>query len=119
MSENTSDWNFFSNYAHVLVCLAVNPDSRLRDIAERIGITERTAVRLVTQLEEASILARKKAGRRNSYVIDLDRRLRHPIESHRTVGDLLATILSAPEFNNLLQRSNSTGRRPRSRKMVR
>ena len=118
MSDNSSDWNFFSNYAHVLVCLAENPDSRLRDVAERVGITERTTVRLVTQLEEAGILIRLKAGRRNSYVIDLERRLRHPIESHRTVGDLLATILSGSEFKNLLQRSNGSGRQPRSRKAV-
>ena len=119
MSNTSSDWNFFSNYAHVLVCLAENPDSRLRDVAERVGITERTTVRLVTQLEEAGILMRVKAGRRNSYVIDPERRLRHPIESHRTVGDLLATILSGSEFKKLLQRSSGTGSRPRSRKAAR
>ena len=119
MSDTGSDWNFFSNYAHVLVCLAENPDLRLRDIAERVGITERTAVRLVTQLEEAGILTRLKAGRRNSYVIDLEVCLRHPIEAHRTVGDLLATILSGSEFKNLLQRSNGTRGQPRSRKVVR
>ena len=98
MSDTQTDWNFFSNYAHVLVCLAENPDARLRDVAERVGITERTALRVVTHLEEAGILTRVKVGRRNSYVIDPKKRLRHPIEAHCTVGDLLATILSGREY---------------------
>jgi len=105
MSGTNTDWNFFSNHAHVLVCLAENPDARLRDVAERVGITERTALRVVTHLEEAGILTRSKVGRRNSYVVDPDKRLRHPIEAHCTVGDLLATILSDSEYNNLMQRT--------------
>ena len=77
-SEAMGEWTFFSNYAHVLVCLAENPQARLRDVADRVGITERTAVRLITQLDEADILKRVKDGRRNSYVIDTSRNLRHP-----------------------------------------
>ena len=94
MSEPMSDWTFFSNYTHVLVCLADDPHARLRDVAARVGITERTAFRLITELEQAGILARVKKGRRNSYVIDTTKHLRHPIESHCTVGELLATILN-------------------------
>jgi len=108
MTDINTEWNFFSNYAHVLVCLAENSNARLRDVAERVGITERTTVRLVTHLEEAGILTRLKVGRRNSYVINPDKLLRHPIESHRTVGDLLATILSRSEYKKLMQRSGST-----------
>jgi len=107
MSDTNTDWNFFSNYAHVLVCLAENPDARLRDVAERVGITERTALRVVTHLEEAGILTRSKVGRRNSYAIDPDTRLRHPIEAHCTVGDLLATILSVSEYKKLMQRTGA------------
>lgn len=107
MSDTNTDWNFFSNYAHVLVCLAENPDARLRDVAERVGITERTALRVVTHLEEAGILTRSKVGRRNSYAIDPDTRLRHPIEAHCTVGDLLATILSESEYKKLMQRTGA------------
>jgi len=116
MSHAGADWNFFSNYAHVLVCLAENPDARLRDVAERVDITERTASRLVTQLEEGGILMRVKEGRRNSYIIDPDERLRHPIESHCTVGDLLATILTPADFKSLMQRSGGKrlGRRQRT-----
>ena len=107
MSGSSADWNFFSNYAHVLVCLAENPDARLRDVAERVGVTERTALRLVTHLEEAGILMRVKEGRRNSYIIELREQLRHPIESHCTVGELLATILSPADFKKLTKRSNA------------
>ena len=116
MSDAGAGWNFFSNYAHVLVCLAENPDARLRDVAARVDITERTAHRLVIHLEEAGILMRVKEGRRNSYVIDTDARLRHPIESHCTVGELLATILSSADFKALMERSGSTphGRRQRA-----
>lgn len=94
MNESSASWNFFSNYAHVLVCLAENPHARLRDLAERVGITERTAQRLVTHLEEGGILKRVKEGRRNRYIIDIRKHLRHPIESHCTVGELLATVVN-------------------------
>ena len=108
MTDTSNDWNFFSNYGHVLVCLAENPDARLRDVAERVDITERTALRVVTHLEEAGILTRSKVGRRNSYVIDPDKCLRHPIEAHCTVGDLLASILSDSEYKKLMQRTGTT-----------
>ena len=104
VSEAVGEWTFFSNYAHVLVCLAENPQARLRDVADRVGITERTAVRLITQLDEADILKRVKDGRRNSYVIDTSRNLRHPIESHCTVGAWLATILGPAKIRTLKKR---------------
>ena len=97
MAESNSDWTFFSNYAHVLVCLAENPRARLREVADRVGVTERTAVRLITHLDEAGILDREKEGRRNSYVINLSGHLRHPLEAHCTVGELLGLILE-PEM---------------------
>ena len=96
MSESGASWNFFSNYAHVIVCLADNPNARLRDVADHVGITERTALRLVTELEAAEILERVKAGRRNHYFINVDAHLRHRLESHCTIGELLATILDEP-----------------------
>jgi len=96
MSESGSSWNFFSNYAHVIVCLADNPNARLRDVADHVGITERTALRLVTELEAADILERVKAGRRNHYFINVDVHLRHRLESHCTIGELLVTILGKP-----------------------
>ena len=93
MATSLQNWTFLSNYAHVLVCLADNPDARLRDVAERVGITERTAFRLIGELEEAGILERAREGRRNHYVINTEAHLRHAIEEHCTVGELLETIL--------------------------
>ena len=104
-------WTVFSNYAHVLVCLAENPDARLRDVAQRVGITERTALRLVTQLEQSGILMRIKEGRRNSYIINPGERLRHPIEAHCTVGELLETILPPANFEAVTQRFRTRTRR--------
>ena len=93
MTDTVQGWMFLSNYAHVLICLADNPHARLRDVADRVGITERSALRLVTELESADFLERKKEGRRNRYVINRSAHLRHPIASHCTVGELLATVL--------------------------
>ena len=93
MTETAHNWTFLSNHAHVLVCLADNPDARLRDVADKVGITERTAFRLIGELEEAGIVERAKEGRRNHYVINTEAHLRHAIEEHCTVGDLLDTIL--------------------------
>jgi DNA-binding IclR family transcriptional regulator len=92
-SEQGADWTFFSNHAHVLVCLAEDPLARLRDIAQRVGITERTTVRLITELDRAKIVKRVREGRRNRYVIDMQAPLRHSIEAHCTVGELIDTIL--------------------------
>lgn len=97
MTESLHTWTFFSNYAHVLICLADSPDARLRDVADSVGITERTAFRIIGELEEAGILERVKEGRRNHYSINKDAHLRHTIEEHCTVGDLLETVLSKQE----------------------
>lgn len=88
-----SSWMFFSNYAHVLVCLAKDPSARLRDVAERVGITERAAQRIVGHLEDAMVLTKERVGRRNHYRIDMECPLRHPLESHKTVGSLLKMVL--------------------------
>lgn len=87
-------WTFLSNHAHVLICLAGDPAIRLRDVAERIGITERAVLKIVADLESEGLVRRHREGRRNSYELNLDRPLRHPIESHHTVGELIDLILS-------------------------
>ncbi len=87
-------WTFFSNHGHVIVELAHNPDARMRDLADQVGITERAVQRIVAELVEAKVLTRQRIGRRNRYTIDLDRRLRHPIEEHCCVGDLVAMVWS-------------------------
>lgn len=92
-----NEWTFFSNYAHVLVCLAQNPHALLREVADRVGVTERTAMRLINQLDEAGILERVKQGRRNVYKIRTSKHLRHPLEAHCTIEELLTMILRSGE----------------------
>ena len=89
-------WTLFSNYAHVLICLAGDPDMRLRDVASAVGITERAVQRIVAELEAAEIVSRERDGRRNHYVIHFDQPLLHPLEAHCTVGDLLRTVARQP-----------------------
>lgn len=93
MAEEARTWTFLSNHAHVLVCLAADPNTRVRDIAAEVGITERRVNGILADLEEAGIITVYKTGRRNSYEIDRKARLRHPLEAHKTVGDLLKGVL--------------------------
>jgi DNA-binding MarR family transcriptional regulator len=83
-------WTFLTNHSHVLLCLARQPDTRLRDVADDVGITERAVQRIVADLEAGGYLTRRKAGRRNVYAIDESRPLRHPVEAHQTIARLLA-----------------------------
>ena len=85
-------WTFFTNHSHVLILLSREPDLRLRDVAERVGITERAVQRIVADLEEARILQRIRDGRRNRYQVDVGRPLRHSVEAHCTVEDLLRIV---------------------------
>ncbi len=83
-------WTFLSNHAHALICLAEEPTARLRDLAERVGITERAVQSIVTDLEASGVITRIREGRRNRYEVHPEVPLRHPVEAHRTVGDLLS-----------------------------
>ena len=74
---------------------------REREVAERVGITERSTQRIITHLDEAGILQREKHGRRNFYVIDTSTHLRHPLEEHCTIGELLQTVLSPARVRRL------------------
>ncbi len=85
-------WTFFTNHAHVLFVLAQEPDLRLRDVAERVDSTERAAQRIVRELEEAGYVRVRKTGRRNAYEIHPQLSLRHPVESHCSIADLLRII---------------------------
>ncbi len=87
-------WTFLSNHGHVLVCLARDPEARLRDVALSVGITERAVQKIVSDLEEAGVVERLREGRRNRYRLHPECPLRHPIESHRSVGALLGMVLN-------------------------
>lgn len=90
-------WTFLSNHAHVLVCIAADPEARMRDVAERVGVTERAVQRIVTELEEGGYLRRRKEGRRNRYEVTTARPLRHPLERHCMTDALLAMVLGRPQ----------------------
>lgn len=87
-----SGWTFMTNHAHVLILLAQNPDHVLREVAAAVGITERAVQRIVAELEEDGYIHRAKEGRKNTYTIDLSKPLRHRIESHCTIGDVVELI---------------------------
>jgi hypothetical protein len=88
-------WTFLTNHAQVLVCIARDPGARLRDIGERVGITERGAHRIVTELADAGYLARRRDGRRSHYTINAHLPLPDPVARERNVGELHA-ILTGP-----------------------
>ncbi|NYF16941.1 putative ArsR family transcriptional regulator [Microbacterium sp. AK009] len=87
-----SGWTFMTNHAHVLIYVARDPGARVRDIADAVGITERTAQGILSDLVDAGYLRREKSGRRNRYECVEDLPLRHPIESDHLIGELLATL---------------------------
>ncbi len=87
-----AEWTFFTNHAHVLLCIAREPDIRVRDLAVRVGITERAAQRIVGDLVDAGYLERFRDGRRNRYSVRTDLQLRHPVEQPHRVGEVLAVL---------------------------
>jgi DNA-binding MarR family transcriptional regulator len=93
----TARWDFLTNHAHVLTCVAGDPGIRLRDIAAAVGITERAAHRILSELVDEGYVLRERDGRRNRYQVVAERPLRHPLVEERAVGDLLRVLVgSAP-----------------------
>ena len=86
-------WTFLTRQAHVLLCIAEDPGVRLREIGERVGITERAAHRIVGELADAGYIARERRGRRNHYTIRLELTLPDPLARERRVGDLLDVLV--------------------------
>ena len=90
-------WTFLTNHGHVLVCLATDPEIRGRDIATRVGITERAAQAIVADLVAEGYVQRTRVGRRNHYGIVMDRKLRHPLERSHRIGELLMLAPPGPD----------------------
>jgi DNA-binding Lrp family transcriptional regulator len=101
MLDPAHHWTFLSNHGHVLVCLARNPDARVRDVAAAVGITERAVQNILGDLEDGGVLTRERVGRRNHYELHFDVPLRHQLEAHRTVGSLLRMVLTPTELKAL------------------
>lgn len=92
MSPPARGWTFLTNHAYVLLCVAEEPDIRVRFLAERVGITERAAQRILSELVVEGYLDKERHGRRNTYTVHGDRPLRHPMQGDRTVGELLRLL---------------------------
>lgn len=90
---DSTGWTFFSNHSHVLFCLAAEPQQTLREVAAKVGITERAVQRIVAELEAAGVLERHRDGRQNTYRIDRAVPLRHPLESHCRIGELIDVVV--------------------------
>ncbi len=100
VDQRSATWSFLSNHSHVLVCLYRDPEVRLRDIALQVGITERGVIRIVSELEAAGVVTRERRGRRNHYSIVSECRLRHELENHASVGQLLTLLGSDPNASH-------------------
>jgi DNA-binding Lrp family transcriptional regulator len=86
-------WDFLTNHAHVLLCVAHDPGVRLRDIAVSVGITERSAHKILSELVEEGYVDKEKVGRRNSYTVRHHMPLKHPLVQDQEVGELLGVLL--------------------------
>jgi DNA-binding MarR family transcriptional regulator len=91
--EPAPRWDFLTNHAHVLVCVARDPGIRLRDIAGAVGITERAAHRIVSELVDEGYVVRERQGRRNRYQVKTKLPLRHPLANEHEVGELLGVLV--------------------------
>jgi DNA-binding MarR family transcriptional regulator len=91
-TQSASTWVFLTNHAHVLVCIARDPESRARDIAEQVGITERATQRILADLIADGYVTRTKVGRRNHYKINPRGRLRHPVFRDLSIGPLIEVL---------------------------
>ena len=85
-------WSFLTNHARVLLCLAHDPGMRLRDIAASVGITERSAYGIVTDLAESGYIVKQKDGRRNRYTIQAHLPLRDSASQQPAIGEVLALL---------------------------
>ena len=93
--EAAPRWDFLTNHAHVLVCVARDNGIRLRDIAPAVGITERAAHRILSELVDEGYVVRERRGRRNHYQVRAKLPLRHPLAEEREVGDLLEVLIGS------------------------
>jgi predicted ArsR family transcriptional regulator len=104
----TGAWTFLSNHGHVLLCIAAEPDQTLAAIAEQVGITSRAVQLILADLITGGYVERVKTGRRNHYSINPEGQLRHPLESHHSVADLIAALGPPRPHRNVNRRNAAT-----------
>ena len=91
-AEEPKTWTFLTNHAQVLLCIAETPDIRLRDVAERVGITERATQRILAELVDAGYVKTERVGRRNHYTVDCQHAMRHSAQLGYEIGALLKAL---------------------------
>ena len=94
--DSGQGWRFVTNHTQVLLCIARDPDVRLRDVADTVGITERAAQRILADLVLAGFVSRERVGRRNRYLVNRDREMRHPAQAGHDIGSLLDLLQQVP-----------------------
>ncbi len=92
-TQASTGWTFFSNHAHVLIAIANEPGLTLKEVADQVGITERAVQRVVAELEAGGYLQRSKEGRKNTYSLHMGMPLRHQLEAHCSIGQLIDFIV--------------------------
>jgi DNA-binding MarR family transcriptional regulator len=85
-------WTFLSNHGQVMLVIARDPDARIRDIAAAVGITERAAQRIVADLVNGGYVERTRVGRRNTYSVNADAHMRHPLSQDHSIGEVLGAL---------------------------
>jgi predicted transcriptional regulator len=88
----TKNWTFLSHHAHILIALDKDPDSKIEDLAEILGVTPRSVVNVLNDLVDGGYLTKSKLGRRNHYQISKDAYLRHATSAQKRVGDLIQSL---------------------------
>ena len=96
VEEQPAGWRFVTNHTQVLLCIARDPDVRLRDVADVVGITERAAQRILADLVTAGFVKRQRIGRRNRYLVERDRQMRHPAQAGHDIGSLIDLLAQVP-----------------------
>ena len=91
-TDKPTTWTFLTNHAQVLLCLAERPDLRLRDVAERVGITERASQRILADLVDAGYVKTTRVGRRNHYTLDREHPMRHTAQAGYEIDALLKAL---------------------------
>jgi DNA-binding MarR family transcriptional regulator len=98
-STDSKPWTFVTSHTQVLLCIAQDPETRLRDVADQVGITERAAQRILADLVEAGYIDRTRVGRRNQYRINPTVEMRHELQRGLEIGALLQLLQRYPAAN--------------------
>jgi predicted transcriptional regulator len=103
--DKPTTWTFLTNHAQVLLCLTETPDARLRDVAERVGITERATQRILADLIDAGYVETTRLGRRNHYTVNHEHAMRHTAQLGHEIGALLQALPRNPQPTNTKPRA--------------